>query len=92
MPEPSEENFDTRELGLCVARLSVDGVDLPLERGDLFEDGWREAEWDDGRAARRWTAGAARLRPGARTVLVDLESFGLYYWRRCAEDHFALFA
>jgi len=86
------ENFDTRELGLCVARLSVDGVDLPLERGDLFEDGWREAEWDDGRAARRWTAGAARLRPGARTVLVDLESFGLYYWRRCAEDHFALFA
>jgi hypothetical protein len=75
------ESADSRELGVCIARLRVDGVDLPLEREDLFEEGWREAEWEDGRVARRWTGGAARLPRGARSVSIDLAGDGYYYCR-----------
>jgi hypothetical protein len=85
------ESADTRELGVCVARLRIDGVDLPLERGELFEDGWREAEWEEDRLARRWTGGAARLPKGARSVSIDLAGDG-YYYRRLADDRPAALA
>jgi hypothetical protein len=84
------ESTDVRELGLCVARLQIDGDELALDRDDLFNSGWHEAEREQGRAARRWTNGAARLPGGGRIVIVDLGGFGLY-WREPIANVVALF-
>jgi hypothetical protein len=74
------ESDDTRELGLCVERLQIDGANVALECDEALGAGWREAECDDGAFARRWTNGKARLPAGARIVLVDLAGKGRY-WR-----------
>ena len=66
---------DQRELGLCVSRLSVDGDNRALE---CDARGWLEAEYEEGRVARRWTNGAAELSPRAQVVVVDLASRPTY--------------
>ena len=76
----SAESSDERELGLCVARLQVDGDDVWLEDAVLFASGWYEPETDEGRFARRWTCGEVLLPAGARLALIDLAGRG-YYWR-----------
>ena len=76
----SAESSDERELGLCVARLQVDGDDVSLEDAALFARGWHEPEIEEGRFARRWTRGAVLLPAGARLALIDLCGRG-YYWR-----------
>jgi len=73
---------DTRELGLCVAGLRIDGEAAPLADDAALGDGWHPAERQDGEFKLRWTRGAAALPPGARSVIVDLAGFG-HYWRRC---------
>jgi hypothetical protein len=80
---------DDRSLGLCVARVQIDGEDIALDAADLAE-GWHDPEGGDGAPARRWTNGAARLRPGARFVIVDLGGSGLY-WRAPGDAVVALF-
>jgi len=74
------ESHDFRELGLCVARLQVDGDDVRLDDAALDHAGWQEAEYTDVRFARRWTNGAAPLPSGARLIFVELAGDG-YYWR-----------
>jgi len=49
-----------------------------LESDTLCKAGWYEAEYEDGRFVRRWTAGAARLSPGVRVVVIDLASHATY--------------
>jgi hypothetical protein len=61
---------DVRLLGVCIARLQVDGSDVPLAVG-----AWHEAE--DG--GRRWTAGDIVLAEGARMAIVDLLGEGRYH-------------
>lgn len=75
------ESDDGRELGLCVARLQIDGENVALDADALTGLGWHEPECDDGRFQRRWTRRAAQLPAGARLVLVDLAGLG-YYWRK----------
>jgi hypothetical protein len=76
-------NADLRELGLSVARLQIDGVDLPLDDARL-DAGWQACEYEEDRAARRWTNGAATLPPGGGRIVIDLAGEGLYW--RMAED------
>ncbi len=71
------ESVDNRELGVCIRRLQINGLDVELES---CASGWREVEWVDGRFARRWTTGATPLPAGAESVIVDLAGVG-YYWR-----------
>jgi len=75
-------NHDTRPLGVRVSRILLDDAhDLPLDPLDL-DDGWHGLESDD-LATWRWTAGAARLPAGARTVSIELIGDGTYkYWAR----------
>ena len=76
------ESSDDRELGLCVARLQIDGDDVALEDATLSPHGWHGRETDDeGRFARRWTRGEVLLPVGARLALVELAGHG-YYWRK----------
>ena len=79
------ESQDTRNLGLCVTHLLVDGEPTALDTPDLTE-GWHvpEGGW-------RWTDGEARLPPGARSVTVDLAVAGPRYWRDPVESVVALF-
>ncbi len=71
------DSADARELGICVAELQIDGATVALDEASA--SGWREAEFVDGRFARRWTTGATPLPAGSRRVTVDLAGVG-YYW------------
>ncbi len=85
------ESVDTRELGLDVSRLQVDGDDVALERDEPRPSGWSWAEFAEGTFAHRWTTGAAALPAGARFVIVDLGGRG-EYWRSPYANVVALFA
>ena len=74
------DSRDFRELGLCVARLQVDGDDMALDDSSLDDAGWQEAEHEGGRLVHRWTSGAAPLPSGARLIFVELAGDGCY-WR-----------
>jgi len=74
------EATDSRELGLCIGRLFVDGEMTALSDAGFSAIGWRGPEWVDGRFGRRWTSGAAELPAGARFIIVDLAGAGSY-WR-----------
>ena len=74
------ESGDERELGLCVARLQIDGDDIVLEDEALAAFGWHRPEREAGRFQRRWTRGEVLLPAGTRLVLIDLAGRG-HYWR-----------
>ena len=78
------ESFDDRDLGLCVARLQIEGDDVALEDATLSACDWYGPETDAGKFARRWTRGEALLPAGARLVLINLAGHG-YYWREPVE-------
>ena len=84
-----EGSHDRRQLGLCVARLQIDGTDLPLD--GIEAEGWHEPESDQGVFTHRWTSGAAPLPPGGRFIVVDLAGQGLY-WREPENEAVALSA
>jgi hypothetical protein len=84
------ECTDIRELGLCVARLQIDGEDVALDQNDVLVEGWHDAEYENGAVARRWTKGNAVLPASVRYVIVDLGGFGRY-WRDPNDNVVALF-
>jgi Hint domain len=86
-----DESVDSRELGLCVRKLQIDGSTAALDCDEACAAGWREAEYLDGNFARRWTTGATPLPAGSRGVIVDLAGVG-YYWLTPAEQVAALSA
>ncbi len=63
---------DTRELGVCVRALRLDGAAVALDDARLGE-GWHAAE----AGALRWTRGDATL-PGASVVEVRVDGFAMY--------------
>ena len=77
------ESYDTRQLGLCVGGLAIDGRALDLAA--LEDTGWNKAEHDsEGAFTHRWTDGEARLPQGARTVVIHLGGLG-HYWAPVAD-------
>ena len=75
------DSTDARELGLCVARLEIDGETIDLVSDAGASSGWREPEFSDASFSHRWTTGATPLRAGARIVIIDLAGEG-HYWRQ----------
>ena len=73
-------SFDDRELGLCVARLQIDGDEVALDDARLDTGGWHECEHGEIGVARRWTRGSSLLISRARIVVIELGGRG-YYWR-----------
>ena len=82
------ENGDERELGLCVARLQIDGGDVTLEDEALAAFGRHGPEREAGRLQRHWTRGEVLLPAGTRLALVDLAGRG-YDWREPSPDPIA---
>ena len=80
---------DQRELGICVARLQLDGETLSLD-DDRLAGGWHAVERNPGGEIWRWTAPRAHLPSGARLVMLDSVFRGLYWQKtrtalaRCA--------
>jgi hypothetical protein len=64
------DSRDERTLGLCVARLQIDGADVAL---DALGEGWQAAE-----PGQRWTNGSAALPAKTQLVIVDLAGVGCY--------------
>ncbi len=61
---------DTRTLGVCLRRLSIDGRALDID-DDALAEGWAEPERHDG-GEQRWTTGFAKLPAGGREIEVEL--------------------
>ena len=57
---------------------------MPLD-DPCLSAGWRVCERVDGRLARRWTDGAAKLPRGGARVVIDLDGEG-QYWRPRSES------
>jgi hypothetical protein len=74
------ESNDLRVLGICVARLQIDGETVALDDEDVLRSGWHEVEGFPDGFRQRWTTGRTSLPAGLRLLVVDLAGRG-YYWR-----------
>jgi hypothetical protein len=81
---------DGRTLGVCVARLQLDGVDVPLKDEAAFAAGWHAVERDTEGREWRWSTDRVPLTAGTRLVVIDLYGTGSY-WTRAGSDVVALF-
>ena len=82
--EIDPDSPDRRHLGICIARLQLDGTDLPLDDEALFAEGWHPME-SHRQGRQRWSMGDAPLPAGTRLVVVDVVGRG-YYWQP-RQDH-----
>jgi hypothetical protein len=74
----SPESDDERELGICVSRLQIDGIDLALAHTAAFERGWHALE-GDGDMHWRWTKDRLPIPAGTRLLVIDTHWPG-HYW------------
>ena len=63
---------DHRRLGVCVGRLQIDGVHLPLNDAATFERGWHDLEVYSPQQRQRWSQESAPLPDGTRLVVIEL--------------------
>jgi uncharacterized membrane protein len=77
--ETIAESADSREIGLCVGQLQIDGSTVALADDEPCGSDWHVAEAANGRFSHRWTKGATPLPTGAQIVIVDLAGIG-HYW------------
>jgi len=74
------ESKDQRSLGLCVARLQLDGMEVALQDEAAFDRGWHTLEGDPQDLHWRWCQERAQLPQGARLVVIEMCHQGQYYW------------
>jgi hypothetical protein len=79
VPASINASDDMRRLGICVNRLQLNGLDVPLYDDNTFAVGWYGLE-HDASGQWRWSHEQAQLPASARLVVIDLVSIGLYYW------------
>ena len=79
VPASISASNDMRTLGICVSRLQLNGVDVPLYDDNTFAVGWHALE-HDASGPWRWSHERAQLPATARLVVIDLMSVGCYYW------------
>ncbi len=71
----SPESQDDRELGVCVARIEIDGAEVAL---GMLTAGWHGFDVSGG-TSYRWTNGSAALPSHARRVVVELCGSARYW-------------
>jgi len=86
--QTAAESTDARMLGIAATRLQLDGVDIALDDGAFFGEGWNELE-NSPKSQHRWTRGNTPLPPKTRRVVIDLCGTG-HYWEE--DEAIALFA
>jgi hypothetical protein len=65
---------DRRELGVCVGRLQIDGIEIPLANEAAYASGWHALEKRADDTELRWSKGSTPLPPGTRLVVLDIAS------------------
>lgn len=75
---------DMRSLGICVARLQIDGTDISIDDDAAFNAGWHDCE----NQSWRWTRGDVQISAGTRLIVIDLAGIG-FYWKT-SEDNAAV--
>jgi hypothetical protein len=73
------ESNDGRALGLCIGRLQIDGSDVPLDSGPMFDAGWHEFECHADGRAQRWSTERITLPPETQLVLLEFAGSS-YCW------------
>jgi hypothetical protein len=84
------ESTDRRELGIAVARLQLDGVEVALEDEAAFVHGWHPLERNEEGLSWRWSQERMGLPAGTRLVIIDLCHQGPHYWAQPANTAIAL--
>jgi hypothetical protein len=79
VPASISASNDMRRPGICVNRLQLDGLDVPLYDDDTFAVGWHALE-HDASGQWRWSHASAQLPASARLVVIDLVNVGCLYW------------
>lgn len=70
---------DHRSLGICIGRLQLDGLDVPLQDDLRFASGWHGLERDTDGWQWRWSQNRVPLPAGTRLVVIELCGPG-FYW------------
>jgi hypothetical protein len=70
---------DQRRLGVCVGRLQIDGVELPLDDAAAFEYGWHDFEVSSPQHLKRWPKESALLPDATRLVVIELAERSSYW-------------
>jgi hypothetical protein len=70
---------DERSLGICVARLQLDDLEVALEDEAAFVYGWHSLERDAQGQSWRWSQERVELAAGTRLVIIDLCHQGRYW-------------
>jgi hypothetical protein len=63
---------DQRRLGVCVGRLQIDGVEVPLDDVGAFYRGWHDFEVSLPQHRKRWSKESTPLPDATRLVVIDL--------------------
>ena len=80
---------DHRALGVCISRLQLDGLDVPLQDDLRFTTGWYGLEHDDAGWQWRWSQNRVPLPAGTRLVVIELCGPG-FYWLAPRREALAL--
>jgi hypothetical protein len=71
---------DPRELGICVARLELNGIEAALTDESAFAHGWHLLEGNADGQHWRWSTGCAQLPAGTHLIVIDIGHSGRCYW------------
>jgi len=87
----NSESDDQRLLGICIARLQLDGIDVPLTDEAAFGLGWHALEADPQGQQWRWCTERAPLPAATRLVVIDICHEACCYWAEPQARSIALF-
>jgi len=73
-------NDDPRALGICVARLELDGMEVALTDESACAHGWHLLEGNADGPQWRWSTGRTPLPERTRLVVIDIGHSGRCYW------------
>jgi hypothetical protein len=77
---------DPRKLGICVARLELDGIKVALADESTFARGWHLLEGNADGPHWRWSTGRTVLPAGTRLVVINIGHSGRCYWEEQQTD------
>jgi len=82
---------DQRSLGICIARLQLDGLEVALKDEAAFDRGWHALEGDPQALHWRWCQERTPLPAGTQLVVIDIGHHARCYWAKSESVVSALF-